>query len=58
MKINKESIQKVSDLENQYKINNCEFKGHLQALKVKCMELEHNINLNKQVNLLQTKINF
>ena len=48
-KIYKENSITISELENEYKMNNCESKGHLNALKVKCSHLKNHLNLHKIV---------
>ncbi len=51
LKINKENLIKINEMESNYKINNCESRGHLQALKSNCMEWKRTIELYKQVKL-------
>jgi len=48
-KINKENQIKLNEIENLFKLNNCESKGHLQALKATCQEWRHTIELLKNV---------
>jgi hypothetical protein len=50
-KINKETVMKINELENAYMLNNCEVKGHLQALKHICSEMKDHIKVLKKVKL-------
>ncbi len=47
----KEKIDHINELEHDYKINNCEKKGHLQALQFQCNKLKSKIELNKKVSI-------
>lgn len=48
-KINRENQVKLNEIEGLFKINNCESKGHLQALKVTCQDWKNSIELLKNV---------
>jgi hypothetical protein len=50
-KILSENLTKINELSNSYEINNCETKGHLNALRSACMELKFNMSLLEKVNI-------
>jgi len=51
LKVEKENSLKLNSLKLEYQLNNCETKGHLQALKSICTKLNSEIELQKKVNL-------
>jgi len=48
-KINIENELKLKEYENEYSINKCESRGHLQALKSICKNLEGKISIHRRV---------
>jgi hypothetical protein len=46
-----ENFTKINELRHLYEINNCETKGHLNALRSICMDYKFNISLLEKVTI-------
>lgn len=48
-KINRHNERKVKELESEFRLNRCDTKGHLGALRSKCESILTDISVTKQV---------